>query len=204
MGFVVLAQLFASTQYVVEEKLCKSQGCPPAQIVGYEGLWGIAMMIVLLVVFYFIPGPDAGSFENAPDSLYMLVHPTMLDAFVLAYLLSIGCYNLLGVTVTWRLSAVHRTIIDALRTAVVIAVDLVMKRCTGRYGADWEPHTYLQLIGFAILVVGATTYHGILRWPFLYYPDAKDPRSSATVSKPQEYSLRGGVLVQQPLIQVEE
>merc|ERR1712146_128568 len=127
-------------------------------------------MIVLLVVFYFIPGSDAGSFENAPDSLYMLVHPTALDAFVLAYLVSIGCYNLLGVTVTHRLSAVHRTIIDALRTAVVIGVDLfVHAYINPRYGAEWKTHTYLQLVGFVILVLGGTTYHGVVRWPFLYY-----------------------------------
>lgn len=94
---------------------------------------------------------------------------------MLAYLVSIGCYNFLGVTVTHRLSAVHRTIIDALRTAVVIAVDLCVHPYAPTYGVAWKRHTWVQLVGFGVLVIGATTYHGVLRWPGLFYPPKEPP-----------------------------
>lgn len=190
--FVIGAQLFAATQMVVEEKLCKSRGCPPAQIVGTEGMWGLMLMAMLLCIMTLVPGTDAGSFENAEDSLFMLFHPTNLDIFVLVYLMSIGSYNFLGVTVTHRLSAVHRTIIDALRTTLVITVDLFTHAfISERYGAPWKEHTYVQLIGFVVLLGGGVTYHGLLRWPGLYYPPAETKQEAPQTPL-------------QPLIQIEE
>merc|ERR1712224_609930 len=68
----VIAQFFAATQMVVEELFVKGYRCPPSLVVGSEGAWGILMMCVILGVMYIVPGSDAGSYENAIDSVHML------------------------------------------------------------------------------------------------------------------------------------
>lgn len=72
IALTVISQMFAATQMVVEELYVKGYKAPAEQVVGSEGLWGIFYMLILLVIMYWIPGPDAGSYENAVDSLHML------------------------------------------------------------------------------------------------------------------------------------
>ena len=42
---------------------------PALQAVGWEGLWGMLILSVACIVLYYIPGPRAGSAENANDAL---------------------------------------------------------------------------------------------------------------------------------------
>merc|ERR1712232_1315168 len=135
---------------------------------GCEGLWGLICMAILLTIFYLIPGEDNGSYENFPDTLYkMSSSPMPLDAFISMYLVSIEFYNFFGVTMAGTLSSVHRTLVDALRTALVWLVELAIFYATensycserGRlngqcFGTKWGKWSYLQLLGFAVLILG--------------------------------------------------
>ena len=62
-------------------------------------------MIVLLAIFFYVPGADNGSYENFPDTMFKIVNsPMPLDPFIVTYLVSIGLYNILGVTMDVRLT----------------------------------------------------------------------------------------------------
>lgn len=171
----IVSQMFAASQMVVEELFVKSYQAPPEQVVGSEGIWGIAIMIVMLTVMLFIPGKDAGAYENVLDSAHMLTSSGLLAMWVLIYLFSIACFNFLGVTISGKLSAVHRTINDALRTAIVWGVQLVLNSCGSKYGAGWTEHSWMQLLGFLCLIMGSLTNHMVVRFPCLYYPPPAVP-----------------------------
>eukprot|EP00747_Dinoflagellata_sp_TGD_P191629 gnl/TRDRNA2_/TRDRNA2_55262_c0_seq1.p1 gnl/TRDRNA2_/TRDRNA2_55262_c0~~gnl/TRDRNA2_/TRDRNA2_55262_c0_seq1.p1 ORF type:complete len:440 (-),score=70.89 gnl/TRDRNA2_/TRDRNA2_55262_c0_seq1:69-1388(-) len=188
MGVVLIitAQAFNALQFTTEELYCKAYEAPPALIVGGEGVWGMSIMTLLLTAFYFMPGKDNGSFESFPDTVYKIMEsPMPLDMWCSIYLVSIGMYNFFGVTMSGRLSAVHRTLVDAVRTATVWAVEIAIFYATessfcspaGRsrgvcFGTPWDKWSPLQLLGFVLLVLGTLMYNAIIRLPKCYYPPA--------------------------------
>merc|ERR1712129_128901 len=172
IAFTILAQAFTATQMVIEELFVKKYHAPAEQVVGSEGLWGIMLMIALLIGMYYAPGQDVGgSYENAVDSLELVEHSTLLKCLVLGYLVSISFFNFLGVTISKQLSAVHRTINDALRTAMVWGVQLALFYAgSTTYGQGPTPHSWMQLLGFVFLILGSLVNHQIVKAPCLYYP----------------------------------
>lgn len=169
--FTIIAQMFAATQMVLEELFVKGYGASPPQVVGSEGVCGILIMVVVLAVMYLIPGNDAGSYENVVDSLHMLGSSGILLFWVLLYLISISCFNYLGVTIAGKLSAVHRTINDAVRTAIVWAVQTVLFYAgSTTYGAKLTEHSWMQVLGFVFLILGSLANHQVIRFPGLKYP----------------------------------
>merc|ERR1719265_2157308 len=88
-----------------------------------------------------------------------------------------------------RLSSVHRTLVDALRTAMVWLVEIgifygtkssfcseagqLQGQCFGTKWATWSP---LQLVGFAMIVVGTLMYNAVIRLPNFYYPTTEQSK----------------------------
>lgn len=72
-----------------------------------------------------------------------------------------------GLVVTKRLSAVHRSLVDTCRTAVVWVVMLCIYYAGGTsFGEKWGPYSWLQLVGFIILVAGSFLYYGYIKLPW--------------------------------------
>ena len=50
----------------------KDVNLPAVEIIGFEGIWGVLMMVVLVYpALWFIPGPDHGHQEDLVDTLVM-------------------------------------------------------------------------------------------------------------------------------------
>jgi len=189
----VVSQAFAAFQMVVEELFVKGRNAPPEQVVGSEGLWGILMMIIILCVMYFIPGDDAGSYENAVDSVHMLFGSSQLLIFVSFYLVSISFFNFFGVTIAGKLSAVHRTINDAMRTIIIWAAEIFVFYCVNEsYGTEWKAHSYLQVVGFALLVLGNLIKSAIVKLPCVSYEEDEVPKDNLSTVTPAGVSLMEG------------
>merc|ERR1712008_150274 len=160
-----------------------------------EGLWGVIMMCIVLAVMYAVPGDDAGSYENVVDSLHMLAGSGQLLAFVVFYLSSISFFNFFGVTISGQLSAVTRTINDAMRTMIIWIVELIVfYGISEKYGQKWQPHSYLQLIGFVFLITGNMVNSKVLRLPCLTYDEAAPPASNALRMSLQPQDAKPGTL----------
>lgn len=58
-------------------------GLSSQEIIGFEGIWGVLMMVVLVYpALWFIPGPDHGHEEDLVDTLvtcWKNVEPEMTD-----------------------------------------------------------------------------------------------------------------------------
>ena len=78
-----------------------------------------------------------------------------------------GPDNFCGLAVSKSLSAMHRVLIDACTTALVWVVDIVLHAATRHdsttYGEAWDAWSPLQLLGFAIMILGTSTYYGVLK-----------------------------------------
>lgn len=188
MGMVVGGQVVTASQMVAEEKLLKDVQLPAMKIVGYEGVWG--SLVCIFVVFplcYLIPGSDNGHFEDTWDSITMVQNDSSLQCLVLIYIFSCATYNCSGMAVTSQLSAVHRTMLEASRTAAIWALDLFVHygvNDKASFGEAWMPYSWLQLVGFGFLILGQMVYSAQIKVPGCYYPPPMPAASPAAWASP--------------------
>jgi len=187
MALVLFGQVVQASQVVAEEKLLKDVKLPALQIVGYEGIWGlIEMLLVVFPLCYLLSGTDNGHFEDTADTVVMLENSADLRNLVAVYIFSCATYNVAGMMVTDSLSAVHRTMLEASRTALIWAVDLSVHYFidpASSFGEAWMPYSWVQLFGFAFLICGQLVYSAILKIPKLYYPREKATSFSSPASQ---------------------
>lgn len=160
---ILAGQLMNAIQMVMEESFLKKGNYSPLNVVGMEGLFGtIIMLLLVLPLCYFIPGDDAGSYENFFDAIIQMGNSVGLLMLNFAYLLSIAFYNYFGLTVAKDLSTVHRTLIDALRTILVWLSSIIIYYAGAKsLGEPWRgKYSLLQLLGFVFLLVGTSLYNG--------------------------------------------
>merc|ERR1712176_166667 len=88
---------------------------------------------------------------------------------VCIYIFSCATYNVFGIAITGALSAVHRAILEASRTSVIWAFGLIMfygfdQPLTPRgFGEQLNAYSWLQLLGFVLLLFGQFIYGEILK-----------------------------------------
>ncbi|EER16320.1 conserved hypothetical protein [Perkinsus marinus ATCC 50983] len=175
MAMIILGQIVQALQVVVEERLLRHHTIAPFLITGMEGIWGtLLMLIIAFPIIYLIPGNDAGSAENPIDTMVMIDNSTSLQWLILLYIFSVFTYNMSGMLVTFALSAVHRTMLEASRTAVIWIVDLIIHAIAPEsvFGEVWTMWSWLQLFGFGLLIFGQAVYSDIIRIPGFYYDRA--------------------------------
>jgi len=175
MTLIILGQVVQASQVVFEEKLLRGYSIEPFHIVGMEGCVGtIAMIAIVFPILYMLPGNDAnGTAENIIDTLTMIHNSNSLQYLVLLYVFSVFTYNMSGMLVTYALSAVHRTMLEASRTAVIWIIDLLIHYWiapSSSFGEVWTAWSWLQLFGFGVLIAGQSIYSEILKVPGFYYP----------------------------------
>mmetsp|Transcript_83655 Transcript_83655/g.174978 ORF Transcript_83655/g.174978 Transcript_83655/m.174978 type:complete len:414 (-) Transcript_83655:322-1563(-) len=184
IALVVGAQLVSAFQMVFEEKLLTgSVKCSAKKVVGMEGLWGGFFMIIILILMSTLPGKDAGHFEYTPQGLEMLAASPTLLVLIPTYMISIAFYNLVGITVGKRMSAVVRCLVDSCRTVVVWAVNLIIfYGFSETYGSPWKPHSWLTAVGFLVLIFGTLMYNEVLPMPkCLQLPEEVAPGDTDSV-----------------------
>lgn len=192
MALVMAGQVVQAGQLIAEEYLMKDVDLPAMQIVGWEGFWGTLMMLICVYPFlWMIPGSDHGHLEDIVDTFTMIGNSTQLFWLVMLYLCSCGSFNASGIAVTGALSATHRMMMDASRTSVIWCFGLTVHyyiNPDSPYGEAWTSYSYLQLVGFTILVAGQAMYGEILKIPGVYYPpaalDARTFASPASLHSP--------------------
>ena len=181
---IIISQLFSSFLFISEEKILKAYEVAPLKAVGLEGMWGVLCYIVLLFIFYFIrceewpdflknvcildTGTKEMRFENAIFAVKQIYESTQLKCFLCLYILSIAFFNFSGLTISKNVSSTARTIVDTLRTIVIWVFFLTMPFVPED---TKETFSWLQLLGFSILILGGVIYNEILVIPFCGFGD---------------------------------
>ena len=179
---VLVAQVFSASQFIVEEKFMKGYHCHPLKAVGWEGIWGSIIYLILLVIFQFVPceappvgGTNLSSFICSPNDKNEWTLEDTVFAFrqmgdngallfyVILYICSIALFNFVGISVAKYASSPARAVVDTVRTIVVWGFFLMpfIDKC------HRESFNWLQLVGFVLLVFGTVIYNEVLVLPFL-------------------------------------
>lgn len=156
---IIMAQIIAAVQMVLEEKFVYKHDVHPLKAVGTEGLFGFFVLSFLLIPMYFIP---VGSFsdnprqvlEDALDAFCQIGHKPLILLALLGNTVSIAFFNFAGISVTKEISATTRMVLDSLRTLVIWVVSLAL---------GWETFHGLQVLGFLVLLLGTSLYNGLHR-----------------------------------------
>ncbi|EPQ58425.1 hypothetical protein GLOTRDRAFT_110196 [Gloeophyllum trabeum ATCC 11539] len=180
--FILFAQIFTATQFVVEEKILGHYTVPPLLAVGYEGFFGfISILILLPIIALFRPSappptltsvlaesPYARWFDLRTGWTEIVSTPAVLWSSI-AIALSIAFFNFFGLSVTRHVSATVRSLTDTCRTLTIWIVSL---------GLGWEklvwPVSLLQVLGFSLLVFGTFMFNSIIRPPKFLLPRSSD------------------------------
>eukprot|EP01155_Anaeramoeba_flamelloides_P030161 Anaeramoba_flamelloidesa86208_352.p1 GENE.a86208_352~~a86208_352.p1 ORF type:complete len:386 (-),score=60.24 a86208_352:240-1397(-) len=181
---VVGAQVIQASQIIVEDHLLHNVKVNPLLIVGLEGLWG---SIFTIGIFLPIVGNTpkrwgSGFYEDTIDSLIMLGNGDLLGLNI-AYIFAILFYNMFGMFVTNTFTAVHRTILEAVRTFCIWVTDLIIHYgITTNKGEKWGNWSWMQLGGFVLLMCGMFIYNNVVQVPGFNYPDESKENKDETNS----------------------
>jgi len=186
MTLTLLAQVVQAAQVIAEEYLMKDVDLPATEIIGWEGIWGCLMMIFIVYpALWILPGDDHGHLEDVQDTLVAVSNSSQVVLCVALYLISCGTFNITGIAVTGALSGIHRMMLDASRTLVIWSFGLFVHYRIDKqspFGEVWTSNSYIQLVGFFVLVTGQAVYGEVLRIPGLWYPPSQDLDMDAMIS----------------------
>jgi drug/metabolite transporter (DMT)-like permease len=163
------AQIFTATQFVVEESIMEKYAMEPIKVVGWEGIFGFVVTLIIMIILHFAIGTG---YFNAREGFYQMTHfpaigiSSLLIMISIGYVLDLGysehlltiCrgFNFFGLSVTRTVSATSRSTIDTCRTLFIWIVSL---------GLGWETFKWLQVLGFALLVYGTFVFNDLIRPP---------------------------------------
>jgi drug/metabolite transporter (DMT)-like permease len=126
LGIVLLliSQLFSGGLYIVEEKLLGDYYLDPLKVVGLEGLWGLLITIIMLVIFQQIHCSSEqlcyyGRLEDTTRAFQDFGANWVIILLSVLICFSIASFNAFGVTVTKNASSAQRSTIDTSRTVLV-------------------------------------------------------------------------------------
>jgi hypothetical protein len=199
MFMVIVSQTLQSFQCVYEEMILQDVDATPAELVGFEGIWGtFYLTFCLLPLCNILPEKwGEGIYENTLESVWCAwMHPYIILLFI-AYIGVAFVYNLGGAALCAMTSAIHRTIYESLRSVTVWFLSVILYYGIPSVGAG-EPlgiHSILQLAGFIVLVLGSAMYHRFIRFPFFDYGDDLSPEVAPSVSDASLSQMTQGPLI---------
>jgi len=175
MALALGGQVVQAGQVIAEEWLLTEVDLPGLQIIGFEGMWGALIMVVAAFpLLYMLPGSDHGHLEDELGAMKLMFSSKPLFLTMCVYTFSCMTYNMSGIAVTGALSAVHRVMLEAFRTSIVWIFGL-----TVHYGFDpkspfgeaWTAYSWMEVVGFLVLMVGQAVYGALIRIPGFRYPE---------------------------------
>ncbi|KAI0386185.1 hypothetical protein F5Y04DRAFT_117125 [Hypomontagnella monticulosa] len=164
LGVVLIAgaQIFTATQFVLEEYLLERSSIDAIEVVGWEGLFGLAVTLICMLVLHLAVGrTDAGRYGmfDMVEGFRQMTEYRAVWISSLLTMVSIGGFNFFGLSVTRSVSATARSTIDSCRTLFIWIVSL---------GLGWESFKWLQVVGFALLVYFTFLFNGVVQPPLKF------------------------------------
>lgn len=158
--FILFAQIFTASQFVLEEKIMSRYAVAPLVAVGFEGLFGFITILIFIPILS-MPSVAARSpfFDLTRGWHQTIGTPSVLWSGVVIAI-SIALFNFFGLSVTRHVSATARSLTDTCRTLAIWIVSLAL---------GWElllfPISLLQVLGFTLLVYGTFLFNNLVKPP---------------------------------------
>ncbi|OWZ15548.1 Drug/Metabolite Transporter [Phytophthora megakarya] len=185
--FIIVAQVLCALQIIVEEHMMLAMNVSPMLLVGFEGLWGLAFYVILVPILTLTPATGTAFartwHEDFVDSFVQVKNSPTLMVLILAYIVTVGTLNVTGNYVTKHLSAVMRSITETLRTLGVWLLSLLLYyvvqwQGSASPGEQWTTYSWLELLGFLLMVYGTLAYKQLIHIPVskLYAAEQRELR----------------------------
>jgi len=143
----------------MKKKYIKTIDIAPMQAVGWQGVFGFILSLLLLIPLSFIKigspfnNNSNGSIEYLPDAFNQLhKNPELIVSHVI-FFFSVAIYNYSSVTIMKNTSSINRVIIDCFRVIPIYVISLFVQR---------EVLSATIVIAFLILLSGVFTYKNIV------------------------------------------
>ncbi|ORX46502.1 hypothetical protein DM01DRAFT_1368500 [Hesseltinella vesiculosa] len=159
--FVLGAQVFTATQFVFEEKILSKYSVTPLKAVGLEGTFGFVSVLASLPLMHIFLRHQSSRFDMYQGFHEFFDNPGVWQTGI-AISLSISFFNYFGLSVTNTASATVRSTIDTTRTMFIWMVSLYL---------GWEQFSWIQVVGFVVMVTGTFYFNGVLEWPFVVHAE---------------------------------
>ncbi|KAG1053348.1 hypothetical protein G6F43_004559 [Rhizopus delemar] len=166
VALVLGAQLFTASQFVIEEKIMLHYKVTPLKAVGLEGTFGLVSILASMPILHIVLSKKYPSFDMIQGYHDFFDHPAVWQTGI-AISLSIAFFNWFGLSITSTVSATARSTIDACRTLFIWMVSIYL---------GWERFSWIQVVGFIVMVTGTFYFNGVLRWPFVKEGDEDERR----------------------------
>ncbi|KAI9272825.1 hypothetical protein BDA99DRAFT_593171, partial [Phascolomyces articulosus] len=153
---ILAAQIFTACQFVIEEKVLSQYRVTPVKIVGMEGTFGLVSALGVLPLIHVLLSDYHTSFDMEQSFHDFFASPSVWKAGI-ANAITIAFFNWCGLTITSRICATTRSTIDICRTLFIWMVSLYL---------GWEQFSWIQVIGFVIMVTGTFYFNGVISYPF--------------------------------------
>ncbi|KAL2919712.1 hypothetical protein HK105_200626 [Polyrhizophydium stewartii] len=177
--FVVLAQVFTASQFVIEEMIMARYEVPALKAVGLEGIFGLLCVAVGMPILHYtigVRGTPGNYFDMFTGFHQVFDNPQVLYAGV-GIIFSIAFFNWFGLSVTRHISSTSRSTIDTCRTLFIWIVSL---------GLGWETFKWLQVVGFAILVYGTFLFNDVVKPPAIFVPQTPQEDAAAAALRAEQ------------------
>ena len=189
---ILVAQFFAGGLYVVEEYFVGGYCLDPLKVVGMEGMWGLSYYLAILPIMQGVKCKgdklcQFGYIENSSYAFFQMKESIACLLLTIGLAISIGFYNVFGITTTKVASAAQRATIDTARTLTVWMASVAL---------GLEPFRWQSIFGFVFLVIGTLIYNEILILRFWGLDqntkDKLEERDAAQKVKDDHYDGVGG------------
>ena len=177
---MVIAMFILSIQFCFDEFYMRKYSCHPLICIGYEGVFGFFINLLLCIIFYFI---KCGSYEENEEIPYFvrnmctgddenvwrpenivfafrqLFENKVLTIIVPITIIFMSTFNIFGVSITKYGSATTRSVTDNVRSFLVWLWFLMPFNKEELI----EKFNILQLFGFICICMGAFIYNGMFQ-----------------------------------------
>ena len=170
--FIILRIMSKSLQaisMIIEEKIMNYSGLAPIEICGLSGIWSLLFSLILLLCM-----------EDNKDTLIMIKNNQTILILSILSIIIFGLWTILSLNITKKASAITRMIFDLLTIVIVWVIQISIHYIVigtkyelkfGKAGEEWTKWSFLQLIGFVLMILGTCVYQNIIPLSFIKIKD---------------------------------
>lgn len=180
----VMSKSLQAIAMIIEERVMVTLNLTAFELTGLTGAWSFAMSSLFLLPM-----------EDMIDTMKMIANSKEVLIYCVLSIVVFAVWNVLALQITNKASAVARMVFDQLTIVVVWFVQLGIhwgvtgteyEEKFGKAGEEWTKWSWLQLIGFCVMVFGACVYQNIVTVPCSASADRRVP--AALVKQNDELS----------------
>ena len=166
---MLLSNIIWPIQFILEEKLFRSYRFNALEAIGYEGLSGSSIYLLILPMLLNVSCVPSfldeakmdgfcifGKIEDPVFAIQQMLSSKYLIATTIVYIITISFVNFSMIAVIKYGSAISSVTVSSVRILLLWVISLI---------AGWEKFSVLELLGFILVLIGSLLYNEIIRIP---------------------------------------